>query len=373
MNPVAKIRSLTSLRFVAAAMVLLHHLVTYLPLKLGPLEGFPLGHGVSFFFVLSGFILAYVYPDLSASGAKTEFWLARFARLWPLHAFCAILFLLQHGVDGATVSATLLNLSLLHAWIPRESLYTSLNDVSWSISVEVFFYLCFPILIANWERDWLRKLAFAGVVVVSLVRTADALHLPGYAPHYDGLTTHGLIYINPAARLFEFVLGMSASRAWRWMQGRPAPGAWISTGIELLVLGVTLGAMTIGWHGLLSLARPIGRATEEWAGQCSSCFAFALLIPIFALERGWISRLLGSWFFVLFGELSYSIYLTHKIVFNAFLVRFPAIFAVTSQRAAWASAALLCSSVLVVSYITWRFIETPARRKLLARQLVYSG
>src|SRR5262245_19632502 len=56
----------------------------------------PLYHGVSFFFVLSGFILTYAYPSLPDARAVRRFWVARFARLWPLHIVAGLLFILAN-------------------------------------------------------------------------------------------------------------------------------------------------------------------------------------------------------------------------------------------------------------------------------------
>src|SRR5207249_11094077 len=87
---VSRLDTLTSLRFIAAAMIVVHHTrgCFGIPPRWG--DPFPLQHGVSFFFVLSGFILTYVYPSLRLSGAP-RFWWARFARVWPAHAFAFVL------------------------------------------------------------------------------------------------------------------------------------------------------------------------------------------------------------------------------------------------------------------------------------------
>ncbi len=61
--PAQKLDTLTGLRFFAAIAILIHHLRGFgLPKEV--LEGWALDNGVAFFFVLSGFILAYVYPSL---------------------------------------------------------------------------------------------------------------------------------------------------------------------------------------------------------------------------------------------------------------------------------------------------------------------
>ncbi len=81
-------------------------------------EGF--SAGVSFFYVLSGFILYYNYVDLTDRGF---FWVARFARIWPVHIFTLVLIfcvLPFNWLDGhASWEITLpANILLLHAWLP---------------------------------------------------------------------------------------------------------------------------------------------------------------------------------------------------------------------------------------------------------------
>jgi peptidoglycan/LPS O-acetylase OafA/YrhL len=53
---------------------------------------------------------------------------------------------LTGGLFPSTESA-LANVSLLHAWLPKMSVYFGLNSVTWSLSCELFFYLVFPLLI----------------------------------------------------------------------------------------------------------------------------------------------------------------------------------------------------------------------------------
>jgi peptidoglycan/LPS O-acetylase OafA/YrhL len=80
--------ALTSSRFFAALYVVLFHLQTC-QLIAGPSwfrKFCSIGYtGVSFFFVLSGFILVYTYAGRDQSAR--EFWRARFARVYPAYAF----------------------------------------------------------------------------------------------------------------------------------------------------------------------------------------------------------------------------------------------------------------------------------------------
>ncbi len=108
---------LTSLRFPAALAIVLYHFLSFvIPCPLWAWNG--LGAGVSFFYVLSGFILYYNYADLTDRGA---FWVARFGRIWPVHIFMLVLTLafipFEYLQGHSSWPVTLpLNILLLQAW-----------------------------------------------------------------------------------------------------------------------------------------------------------------------------------------------------------------------------------------------------------------
>jgi peptidoglycan/LPS O-acetylase OafA/YrhL len=85
----ARLSALTTLRFIAASGIVLHHLRGPL-LPNDAFAAWPLDNAVSFFFVLSGFILAYTYPKLERPGAVRDFFVARIARIWPVHLVAAL-------------------------------------------------------------------------------------------------------------------------------------------------------------------------------------------------------------------------------------------------------------------------------------------
>jgi peptidoglycan/LPS O-acetylase OafA/YrhL len=152
-----KLDSLTALRFFAAAMVVVSHAAGLFHFMNKPaIVDLPLAQGVSFFFVLSGFILTYNYPDLSGIKATGKFWRARLARVWPAHAFALLLgiFILdlkpltQMGVP--LYQNIIAHFAMVHGWILQEQFFFSINPPSWSISTEFAFYLLFPLLI--WKQ-----------------------------------------------------------------------------------------------------------------------------------------------------------------------------------------------------------------------------
>jgi len=84
-----KLDALTGLRAIAALAVFAHHFMGIMDCRVisGPIGGI----AVSFFFVLSGFILVYVYKDRLRKASISKFYFTRFARIWPLHAVCLLL------------------------------------------------------------------------------------------------------------------------------------------------------------------------------------------------------------------------------------------------------------------------------------------
>ena len=146
------IDTLTSLRFIFAIMVFSAH--CYVIDSFFNTHFFKEGFvGVSFFFVLSGFIIAYNYQKkLSESKiSKRTFWVARIARVYPLHW----LTLLVAAVLGNYVVASgttdwlkhfFASLTLTNGYIPQADYFFSFNSPSWSLCCEQLFYFCFPFL-----------------------------------------------------------------------------------------------------------------------------------------------------------------------------------------------------------------------------------
>ena len=211
MHPSNEIRSLTGLRFFAALYVLFLHSGSTRLVGLGLPA--PLAHiafngylGVSFFFVLSGFILTYVYWG-RMDGRVSGFFKARAARIVPVYALalliCAVFFL-----RDANPSAVLAEIAFLQSWgFPSFSLGPGLNGVGWTLSVEFFFYLCFPFLLFLFH-GLSRPAAMAGLVAMwALIAGLQLSHI---APESRDLAYPFLAYIPvPLLRLPEFVSAVS--------------------------------------------------------------------------------------------------------------------------------------------------------------------
>lgn len=186
---------LTSLRFFAAALILVFHARLIHIVPGGRL--FDLAHmGVAFFFVLSGFVLTWASP-----GERVEprrFWLNRFARIYPSHIVTLVVSLFIMPITYWWLIP--LDAFLLQAWAPYERIAVSLNAVSWSLSAEAFFYFLAPWLITTLRRRSPRTLVVVAVTwLVITMALGRAVTLMGYAEWP---------YFMPLARSSEFVIGV---------------------------------------------------------------------------------------------------------------------------------------------------------------------
>jgi peptidoglycan/LPS O-acetylase OafA/YrhL len=142
--------ALTGIRFIAASAVLVFHYGATFTEKAGaPKSLVQLLHngylGVSLFFVLSGFILTYShYCDPIDSKFAKNFFIARFARIYPVYAL-ALLFAIPTLMSSPSFGETIAVLTMVQSWTPPNSDagYAWITQ-AWTLSVELFFYLCFP-------------------------------------------------------------------------------------------------------------------------------------------------------------------------------------------------------------------------------------
>ncbi|MBU8537160.1 acyltransferase family protein [Falsiroseomonas tokyonensis] len=324
--------ALTSLRFLAAMAVVLFHVPYVLPASVGlkPLEQGALG--VSFFFVLSGFILRHAQAP---QGFDTlAFYRRRAARVLPLHYLTLLtwtwLFFDSWGNSlTEKINSGVANLLAIHALFSGHLFTLGYNAVSWSISAELVFYALFPLLLGGRRAVWL----FAILAIGMLLLPQDAA--AGLERAFQGF-----FYFHPAARLLEFSAGMALHALWR----RFNPGEGMATRIQL--------------GGLLALLALVP-ASAGWPVHLRN---LALLLPFGLLILGFayggpLTRLLSHPLPVLLGEASFALYMTHHMLFR---LLDPHLVALGPAAAlAVASAAAILLSILVL-----RLFEQPVRRLL---------
>lgn len=239
-NEPRQIEVLTSLRFFAAAAVLTYHsgastieATQYFPSFIVNflMNGFL---GVTFFFILSGFILTNVYYDRISVKAMGNFMWARVARIYPVYLL-ALLLVIPFGPRLELVR-DFPQFFMIQSWVPFAladgSLFNNLNGPAWTVSVELFFYITFPFLAIYFARLSIRSIFIILAITMFLI---VAFRLPS-AFHEPTLLFPEMRYVPaPLLRLPEFVYGMAIGVLFRRNQ---IPDSRIA--LYAIILGIFL-------------------------------------------------------------------------------------------------------------------------------------
>ena len=357
MSKAAKLDQLTSLRFFAAAMIVIYHSAHPFGFN-STNQPTVFGAGVSFFFVLSGFILAYVYPTLGSLKEVRRFLLARVICIWPAHAVTFLFAFWLLSLEWETPQA-IANLTLVHAWIPAPIYYFSYNAPSWSISTEWFFYLAFPFLICRWAATWRWKVLTSVLLLLGMMT-----YFTSFAGNYEAW-----LYISPFSRILEFLIGAAIALAYRRTKDTVSWGYRQSTAFELAA--VVLCATGLYLKVLLSssmVERSLGPAFAQWFDGSGLFPCFAVLIYVVALGRGGLSRLLSFPGLVILGEISFSIYLVHQIYIRYYRSLLPYL----PDISAFLAFGIFWVAVILSSYILWVVVEKPVRQIVLEPRKFFS-
>ncbi len=305
---------------------------------------------VSLFFVLSGFILSMRYlGDGSVPVDRRAFWLARFARIYPLYLAALVLSVPLMGVMYARALSWSLvpHALLLQAWSPSTTY--AWNAPGWSLSAEAFFYATFPFLAPRLVGKGSPRRLAAGMLLLWLASWTTVVLLartPPGAP--DAVMLHP-VFTFPLFRLPEFLMGVCVGRLYcrDVAGGRGRPGmAFVGVGALSLLVVLGLSAQ---------VAKPLLDLVLVSPG-------FALIVYGLAHGGRFANATLGSRLFAALGAASYSLYILQQPLLDlAFLVaqvlgieRGPVWFAVSS------------AFVVGASYAAHVLLERPAQAWVLA-------
>lgn len=348
---------LTSLRFFAALAVVFSHLgflrVIDNPIKPVADTIFHEGYcGVTFFFILSGFILSHTYQRLIQERAITpkKYILLRLARIYPLHFLTAAPFvlLLLYKQPPDFIPKILTNLTLLQAWIPTSAYYFSLNAPSWSLSVELFFYSSF-IFLATMRTRALVMFSLALFFLISITAILMMSTGNGQWSQNGALTiSHWTFYINPAFRLLDFIVGILIYRL------TFGAGKKIENATRHEVLSVAL--LLISMYVFSAYQFP-----EALRSQLLYLPLMTYVIYSFSSGSGAISQFLKRPTLVLLGEASFSLYMIHQpLIVNAYRL-----YTKTELGLSLVSFSVLITIFCVLaSVFTYKWIERPVNEYL---------
>ncbi|MFJ8025244.1 acyltransferase family protein [Streptomyces sp. NPDC096311] len=304
---VSRLPSLTGLRFPAALAVFAHH--AFLPIpplrllsddrteyRLADWTSQAGGLGVSFFFVLSGFVLTW---SARRGDTTTGFWRRRFVKIYPNYVVAWALAMLLFASSYTSTHVSLANLFMVQVWVPSYFTNFSVDSPSWSLAVEAVFYLSFPLLLSVLRRIDARHLKYwiTGAIAAVWATPALAYALFPKTPRVPSgqdlsVSQYWFSYVLPPVRMVDFALGILVALAVKHGRWRNIGMFWSSL---LLVGGYVLtfhvpylygqraamilpialliaAAATADIEGRFTLFR---NRTMVWLGEIS--FAFYLL------------------------------------------------------------------------------------------------
>ncbi|HEY0414498.1 MAG TPA: acyltransferase [Allosphingosinicella sp.] len=334
---------LTSIRGIAAWWVVLFHLRFLLApwLPAAAIEILARGNlAVDLFFVLSGFVIYLNYGERVRLERASigDFLFRRFARVYPLHLFILLGFLVyaaaavafgSASVEGQDPGYFVASLLLVQNWGLERA--TAWNVPAWSISAEFFAYLLFPSLVAllapRRRPAWLLLAA-----ILALAVSVHAFFAAFGLPFPNAVAETGLYRC-----VAQFIIGMLVCELWRRHEGEHRRS------LPLLALAAVL-AGSYAW-----LSAPV--APLVWAS----------LVLGLALDRS--RGLLASPPFVWLGRISYATYLSHYLL----LTLFKFLFVEEGRPVAPALLVGYLLAVLAASALLYHGVERPAQAWLLAR------
>ncbi|GAC1359627.1 MAG: acyltransferase [Acidobacteriaceae bacterium] len=319
---------------------------------------------VGTFFLISGFILTYNYDERATTLSKRDFWLARFARLYPTYIFVLLLstpllFIEWQGRPHTEFwTGLLVTPLLLQGWSP--SLATFWNTVAWTLSADLLLYLIFPYVLQIWA---LRGAALntprrlIGIILVlwligiaphTYYHFVNPDHLSAPADRFTGTVWMRVLKYTPLAYLCTFLVGLTLAKLHALVTLTPSRRLLLCASSLLVILTFFyLGAPHVPYviiHG-------------------------ALLLPFFCLlvlgltGPNPIASIFAFRPLVILGETTFALYLLHFNVFELIHnYHLPERLHVVALDP-WISYV----TIILLAYATVRFIEKPAQRMLLRR------
>jgi peptidoglycan/LPS O-acetylase OafA/YrhL len=362
--PDAKIKSLESIRGLAALLVVIHHVPGW-NLQIHDVRFLRNGYLlVDLFFVLSGFVIHRAYADKIASLPQlVRFQFLRFGRLYPVHLLFLAVFV---GIEASKYfaqsrmglampntapfresgwSAFIEQVFLLQAIGPTGNALT-FNSAAWSISVEFYTYLVFGLTVLFAAR--FKHVVFAVLVCLTV-------------PLLITKTTFG------STDLVRCIAGFFC-------------GCLTSFALQKMTLRFHSAVPAAAFVALLVF---LGLETNPHYNVVVDLLTIVLIVSLTRSEGGWIHSLLNMRVLAWLGTISYSVYMSHTAVIWAFnqvfriIFKRPEIFLedrMTPQlplSATLLAYALVVVCVLILSQLTFKYVEEPMRQK--SRRMGFPG
>ena len=316
--------ALTGLRIIAAALVFASHVPKPDGFNPTVMRWMNSGYnGVTLFFVLSGFVLTLNYP----TGVDTRrYFVARFARVYPLYLLVLTVSVWDRWRLGQPVHGLWQHILGVQAWSPDVQNAMGINGVAWSVSVELFLYAMFPLLIIP-----ARRVARGSAVAVLTVAVALLAAVTAWFAVFHPELAHRWLYWTPLSRLVDFVAGMMLCRIFTTYTISPTVGRWM-------------------WRAGFAVA--VWFMFQPWMYLSAWSFDAAYVLPALLIIGGLAvapPRWMTSRVMVAAGEASFAFYLIHLRILDRV------------GATTWPGKAAVFVLVLAAAFALHHLVERPAR------------
>lgn len=342
------LHQLTGIRGLAAFIVVFYHIENYIRPYVNDATLSFIQHGylaVDFFFILSGFVIAFNYFEKLNIPSKRkifQFYIKRVARIYPLHLLILLAYLtipIAYFLTGKDLGETskfttesfTISLFLMQSWGWLDSL--TWNIPSWSISTEMMAYIVFPImvpLLSRIGRQWGVQGAF-----LTLFFTASliAYIFFGTLSIGDNIQSLGVIRC-----VLEFFCGVCIWYVTKNSDIHRYGKLMFYSGISLFLVLVNSKVPDYYYVPLMMSFIVLGSVSCK--SIVNDFFASRILI--------WL------------GNISYSVYLTHYFIRDWFKILF-----LESNEASLIWIACYVFTVLLISHFLYKYFEISAKNKVL--------
>lgn len=307
--------------------------------------------GVTFFFVLSGFVLCYNYYkkiNKVTSNNITSFAKKRLAHIYPTHVITFIISLpllykdiLKYPLKNA--AKAVINIMLLQSFIPKQSVYFSFNAVSWNLSSLMLFYILFPVILNIIKKSTKNGNSKLAVTYIAILMIVEFIFVTIFK---FSLYSHWLFYISPFFRLLDCTIGMLLAII--YLQNKECK-------INLYVINIL--------ESISLLALIVALINFKYINQVYRYGIYYMpflcfIIYIYAFQKGFISKVLKKKIFIYLGSISYSFYMIHQLV-----LRYVGHFSILKKYPI--SIALVSFFIsLIAAQILYKYFENPLRKKI---------
>ena len=356
-----KINTLTFYRFLAASIVVFFHFgrgTSLVSLAPGFLTAGP--EMVSFFFVLSGFVMVIAYWDREFN--PPAYYRARLIRILPTY-FLALLAALFLETVAYTKRTVVMNVLFLQAWVPPYPL--SLNGPSWSLSVEMFFYLTFPLLLWFLKTRKLRGAMLAvsvtGVWFLTLAFLTYLMNSTIYEPYPSEI--NDLIFYFPLSHFGTFLLGVVGGYFHLQLGRTINVNKWLlRSGILMTVIVIVLSLNNKAAIGeMFHLAIPFA------AGFFAPLFLVLILLTSL-MSQASSNELFGNKVFIMLGDASYALYIFQRPFHQFFDAYIFSSLNLSGEPAFY----FYFFCLILFSVAIFLFVEKPIKRLLRPRTVAYN-